>query len=89
MEVSWRAYPDNLGHTLFPGCYRCHDGKHQSADGKVVSHDCSSCHIILSQGSGPEPEMISPQGIEFRHPVAIGEMWRQVNCAVCHTGGRT
>jgi nitrate/TMAO reductase-like tetraheme cytochrome c subunit len=89
MNVGWRAYPNNLGHTLFPGCYRCHDGKHQSADGNVISHECNSCHIILSQGSGPEPETISPEGMEFRHPVAIGEMWRQVNCSVCHTGGRT
>jgi formate-dependent nitrite reductase cytochrome c552 subunit len=87
MKVSWRAYPNNLGHTLFPGCYRCHDGQHTSADGKVISHACNACHIILSQGSGPEPQLISPEGMEFRHPIDIGEMWRQVNCAVCHTGG--
>ena len=28
MKVSWQAYPDNLGHKEFPGCFRCHDGKH-------------------------------------------------------------
>jgi len=27
MRVSWQAYPDNIGHKEFPGCFRCHDGK--------------------------------------------------------------
>ena len=87
MKVNWRAYPNNLGHTIFPGCYRCHDGKHRSEDGRVISHECSSCHIIIGQGTGTEAEAISPQGLEFQHPVDIGDMWKTVNCAVCHTGG--
>ncbi len=87
MKVNWKAYPTNLGHTIFPGCYRCHDGKHQSPDGRVISHDCTSCHVIIAQGSGAEGETISPEGLEFQHPVDIGDMWKSVNCAVCHTGG--
>jgi hypothetical protein len=87
MKVNWRAYPNNLGHTIFPGCYRCHDGKHRSEDGRVISHECSSCHIIIGQGTGTEGQAISPQGLEFQHPVDIGDMWKTVNCAVCHTGG--
>ena len=87
MNASWRAYPDNIGHLLFPGCYRCHDGQHRSADGRVVSRACDVCHIIIGQGTGPESETISPQGLEFRHPVDIGGAWQEVNCAECHTGG--
>jgi nitrate/TMAO reductase-like tetraheme cytochrome c subunit len=87
MKVSWRAYPNNLGHTIFPGCYRCHDGKHRSTDGRTITHTCTACHTIMGQGSGAAAETIAPEGIEFTHPVDIGEMWREVNCAVCHTGG--
>ena len=87
MKVSWRVYPDNLGHTIFPGCYRCHDGQHRSADGRVISHSCTACHIIIAQGRGPAAQTISPNGLEFEHPVDIGGMWRSVNCATCHTGG--
>jgi hypothetical protein len=87
MKVDWRAYPNNLGHTIFPGCYRCHDGKHKAEDGSVISHDCTSCHIIIGQGNGEAAATISPAGLEFEHPVNIGDMWKTVNCAVCHTGG--
>jgi len=86
MKVSWEKYPNNLGHTIFPGCYRCHDGQHRSADGRVISHSCTTCHTIISQGEGPTAGTIAPEGLEFRHPVDIGEMWKEVNCAVCHTG---
>ena len=87
MKVDWRVYPDNLGHTIYPGCYRCHDGNHRSADGRVITRSCATCHTIISQGRGPSAETVSPQGLEFEHPVDIGGMWRTVNCATCHRGG--
>jgi nitrate/TMAO reductase-like tetraheme cytochrome c subunit len=87
MKVSWSAYPNNVGHVVFPGCYRCHDGKHKSPDGRAITHSCSACHTIVSQGSAAQTDAIAPAGLEFRHPVDIGEMWREVNCSVCHTGG--
>jgi len=86
MHVSWKAYPNNIGHIRFPGCFRCHDGKHRSADGRVVSHACDACHVIIGQGTGPEAETMSPQGLEFRHPVDIGGMWKQMACTECHSG---
>lgn len=87
MKVSWKSYPNNIGHTLFPGCYRCHDGQHVSSDGKVISHDCSACHTIIAQGSGEQLKTIAPTGLEFQHPVDIGDIWKDMNCAECHTGG--
>ncbi len=86
MKVNWRAYPNNIGHTIFPGCYRCHDGKHKSAEGKVITHDCNACHTIIAQGSGEKLATISAQGLEFEHPVDIADMWKEMNCAECHTG---
>ena len=30
MKASWQAYPDNIGHKDWPGCFRCHDGTPQN-----------------------------------------------------------
>jgi nitrate/TMAO reductase-like tetraheme cytochrome c subunit len=85
MKASWQVYPDNLGHKDWPGCFRCHDGSHKTADGKRViqASDCSTCHTILAQGSGAELNQLSPEGLKFKHP---GD---EVDgaCNDCHTGG--
>jgi hypothetical protein len=48
MKVTWGTYPNNIGHEDFPGCFRCHDDKHVSADGRRISQDCEACHAILA-----------------------------------------
>ena len=49
LRVSWGTYPDNLGHTDFPGCFRCHDSSHSTADQKTtITQDCSTCHEALA-----------------------------------------
>ena len=48
MHVDWGVHPNNLGHNDFPGCFRCHDGSHTSADGQTISNDCSACHNLLA-----------------------------------------
>jgi len=88
MKVRWTVYPSNIGHMIFPGCKRCHDGLHESAGGRIVPADCDSCHIILSQGTeGNISYLEDENGLEFKHPVPIGGMWRQLNCTECHAGG--
>jgi nitrate/TMAO reductase-like tetraheme cytochrome c subunit len=57
MNVTWGTYPNNLGHTDFPGCFRCHDGNHQSKDGRVITQDCNSCHNLLAM-EDPDPEIL-------------------------------
>ena len=44
MKVTWGTYPNNLGHTIFPGCFRCHDDNHKAKDGSTVRQDCELCH---------------------------------------------
>ena len=45
LKVTWGTYPNNLGHTDFPGCFRCHDGSHSTADQKMtITQDCNTCH---------------------------------------------
>ena len=46
MNVRFGTYPNNIGHMDFPGCFRCHDDGHKSADGKTITQDCESCHAI-------------------------------------------
>ena len=48
MKITWGTYLNNLGHTDYPGCFRCHDGDHASADGRSIPNDCATCHDLLA-----------------------------------------
>lgn len=52
LHTGWTTHPNNAGHREFPGCFRCHDGKHTSAEGKTVRLECNVCHSI--------PEVVEP-----------------------------
>jgi len=86
MKLNWLTHPNNLGHFYSPGCFRCHDGQHVSADGRVISRDCDQCHTVLSQTEGATTLAATLPTTHFQHPVDIGDL-TQVNCADCHTGG--
>jgi len=65
LQVSWGTYPNNLGHTDFPGCFRCHDGSHVTTDGAAISQDCSGCHEPLAMDEA-SPEILKTLGIAER-----------------------
>jgi len=65
LKVSWGTYPNNLGHTDFPGCFRCHDGSHTTADGNAISQDCNGCHEPLAMDEA-SPEILKTLGIAER-----------------------
>lgn len=48
LKVTWGTYPNNLGHIDYPGCFRCHDGGHSTAEKKTVTQDCNTCHQMLA-----------------------------------------
>jgi hypothetical protein len=55
MKITWGTYPNNLGHTDFNGCFRCHDEQHASAEGKTITQDCSACHnVVASDEKNPK-----------------------------------
>jgi nitrate/TMAO reductase-like tetraheme cytochrome c subunit len=87
MKSDWRAYPDNIGHKDWPGCFRCHDGKHKTVDGTrtIRFNDCNVCHVILAQGSGEQMNQLSSQGQKFAHP--LEEYDPAYQCTDCHNGG--
>ncbi len=63
LKVTWGTYPDNIGHTDFPGCFRCHDGDHKTAEGKAISNNCFVCHFTAAVDE-TAPEILQTLGIE-------------------------
>jgi hypothetical protein len=84
MRVSWKKFNDNIGHMYYKGCFRCHDDKHVSDDGKVLSRNCNVCHTILAQQFERDTLRLSLGGVEYHHPVDIGDAWKETNCSDCH-----
>lgn len=85
MKVTWAVYPDNTGHIEYNGCFRCHDDKHIANTGDVISRDCNLCHHILGQGNPDTLQLAKFNDyLEFKHPVDIGEAWKEMNCVECH-----
>ncbi len=85
-KLDWRTHPDFVGHKNWNGCFRCHDGKHNTADGKksIQASDCKSCHLILAQGNGEQLQQVNPKGYNFIH---IDSEYSDFSCTDCHTGG--
>ncbi|HRX86830.1 MAG TPA: NapC/NirT family cytochrome c, partial [Phycisphaerae bacterium] len=86
MRVDWRTYPDNIGHFISPGCYRCHDGKHVTDDGVAIGHQCDTCHTFLNPVKAPSGHEFISEG-EFVHPFKLQGVHQQLRCDKCHTGG--
>ncbi|AKC82992.1 hypothetical protein IMCC26134_09770 [Verrucomicrobia bacterium IMCC26134] len=85
-KADWTVYPNNIGHKDWLGCFRCHDEKHKTDKGaSVKASDCTSCHIILTQGAGTQLTSIAAQGQPFKHP--DGELDGDLTCSDCHNGG--
>ena len=63
MKITWGTYPNNIGHSDFLGCWRCHGGSHVSADGKMISPDCTACHTILAMDD-PNPQVLTNLGLK-------------------------
>lgn len=86
MKVNWSAHPDNSGHKNWPGCFRCHDGKHKTADNlrTLAASDCNSCHTILAQGDPEQIKQLSAEGHAFLH---VDAEYSDFSCHECHTGG--
>jgi len=94
MHVSWKTYPSNIGHRNSPGCFRCHDGKHVSADGQVLASACDTCHTLPQRGPQTKlGEAMSPIADDW-HPWQIPEKHLKIEkhknilCHECHVAGR-
>lgn len=83
MRTNWKAFPDHLGHKYSDGCFRCHDGKHVTETGKVLTNSCTACHTIQGQSNLP-PQQANVLNQIFKHPIEIGDVWKTTKCTECH-----
>jgi len=93
MKVSWKNFPNNQGHLFSAGCFRCHDGKHRSDDGTILSRDCSLCHLLIErtgEGGTAKGKAVSAvfQVMTYPHPADIGDSWKDTMCHECHGPGQ-
>ncbi len=65
LGVTWGTYKNNLGHTDFPGCFRCHDEAHTTTDGKTITQDCGACHELVAV-SEASPAVLRTLGLQER-----------------------
>lgn len=86
MNVSWQTYPDNIGHKIFPGCFRCHDGLHKDDKGVIISNACGTCHEFLHSGDNAMASSVVGIG-GFKHPMELEGVHATLRCDKCHTGG--
>jgi NapC/NirT cytochrome c family, N-terminal region len=63
MKVNWGTYSNNIGHTDFPGCFRCHDEAHTASSGKAITQDCEACHNVLASDE-KSPKILVDLGVE-------------------------
>jgi hypothetical protein len=98
MKVSALTYPDNLGHTQYPGCFRCHDGGHYEVvngklTGNTIPSGCATCHTFPQIGSntsailiGQRPDSHLDKLWVFNHKSVVSSLDpSNTTCGACHT----
>jgi len=62
LGITWGTYPDNRGHQEFPGCFRCHEGKHATESGEEIEKNCFRCHTASAVDEA-SPEILRVLGL--------------------------
>jgi hypothetical protein len=87
MKVKWNAYPNHIGHMEFNGCFRCHNDRHSTEEGRLIPLDCNLCHSIVAQGTPGNMQVISglDESLEFYHQNDPDQDWKGGLCSDCHS----
>jgi hypothetical protein len=92
-ELSWKSFPDHGGHNDTPGCFRCHDGKHQTDKGQAIRLQCTLCHdlpqVTRESGKGSVPSttmagMTPPDSHSEPNFMHDHRMKFDQSCTMCH-----
>ena len=92
-KMDWATHPDNLQHTDSPGCFRCHDGKHVSINGKdTIRLECNLCHSIPAISTSYQLITNIPVEKGFEPDTHTNPNWINLHrsvfdktCQTCHT----
>jgi nitrate/TMAO reductase-like tetraheme cytochrome c subunit len=92
MNANWQTHPNNIGHKDFPGCFRCHDGKHLSSANEAIRLECNICHNV-PQVAGPGQPLPAVQLAAAQEPdshrsttwLARHRFQFNATCTACHT----
>ena len=87
MKVNWTTYPNNIGHRNWPGCFRCHNDRHVSQTGKVLTSSCPICHTIPQRGKLLPLGATTPVSAESWHPWPLKGKHDKILCNLCHRAG--
>jgi len=95
MNVNWHTYPTNIGHRNWPGCFRCHDGRHIDEHGQILANDCAStCHTQPRRSAPTSLGVISADATDDWHPWTMPNKGvdipahKALLCSDCHKAGR-
>lgn len=87
MNVNWKTYASHIGHRNWPGCFRCHDNRHVSEAGEVLSNACDLCHSLPVRSELlPLGEMASDSDKPW-HPIELTGKHASILCSRCHEAG--
>ncbi|MDO8972064.1 MAG: hypothetical protein Q7U74_15325, partial [Saprospiraceae bacterium] len=92
-KMDWTVHPDNMQHKDFPGCMRCHDGKHVTASGKdTVRLECNLCHSVPTVSTAfqlvaqiPVVKGFEPENHKNPHWINLHRTTFDKTCQTCHT----
>ena len=53
-DLTWKSFPNHVGHKDFAGCFRCHDGKHVNEKGEAIRllFPLTISDAVLREGMG-------------------------------------
>ena len=87
MKVNWKTYPNNIGHRNWPGCFRCHNDRHVSQTGKVLTSACPVCHTTPQRGPLLPLGATTPASTQPWHPWPLKGTHERILCNLCHQAG--
>jgi len=92
-DLTWKSFPDHVGHNDSPGCFRCHDGKHVNEKGEAIRLQCTLCHdlpqvtidgSLKTVASTVAPGLTPPEGHNAPNWMHDHRSKIDSSCAMCH-----
>ena len=92
-DLTWKSFPNHVGHNDFPGCFRCHDGKHVNEKGEAIRLQCTLCHdlpqvtidgSLKTVASTVAPGLTPPEGHNAPNWMHDHRSKIDSSCTMCH-----